>query len=240
MKMTYIGTIECSTTELKSRNSFVIFNGLCYLRCKYCHNYKALTGIPKTIEISELMEQITKAKPIVDAVVFTGGEALIEDEALTEIAKHAKSLDLQVAIETAGTCPKSLATAIKDELVDIVLFDIKFPLYEPNAIDKIEQICGRRSRSFLQDMRSTYEMLLKFEGEKHARSTVYPQAFSLEDIMTMAELAEPFDSFTLQNVRPESSPFPGMKGFSQIELARIAKQVNTKYQKVHRPLYVRC
>jgi pyruvate formate lyase activating enzyme len=58
-------------------------------------------------------------------VVFSGGEPTLQKEALMELARFAKSLDLMVGIQTNGQFPETLEALIAEGIVDRVAIDYK-------------------------------------------------------------------------------------------------------------------
>ncbi len=61
----------------------------------------------------------------ISGVVFSGGEATMQKDALLALAKAAKSLGLVVGIQTNGVYPETLSALIENRLVDHVALDIK-------------------------------------------------------------------------------------------------------------------
>lgn len=77
------------------------------------------------------MNLLESRKGFVDAVVFSGGEPLIQ-EALPKAIADVKSMGFMVGLHTSGAVPEMLAKVLS--LVDWVGFDVK------NSFDRYEEI----------------------------------------------------------------------------------------------------
>ncbi|PWU13530.1 MAG: pyruvate formate lyase-activating protein [Bdellovibrio sp.] len=126
----------CGTVDGPGVRTVVFFQG-CLLRCLYCHNpdTRALVsgdnaGTPRTTR--DVMTDIHKYKSYAQAsgggVTFTGGEPLLQAEAVSELAKWCRSDGIHTALDTSGfPFRDGTNTAILAAInaVDLVLLDIK-------------------------------------------------------------------------------------------------------------------
>ena len=104
MKVNYAGTIPLSTLDWRGKAAVTIFFRGCPLRCPYCQNYPYLEE-PDLVELDFVKEQIRNSRPFVSAVVFSGGEPLMQ-KAVVPLAEFAKELGLLVGIHTNGCYPE--------------------------------------------------------------------------------------------------------------------------------------
>jgi len=104
---------------------FVRFAG-CDLNCSYCDEPAARSG-GKRAALAGIKKTIKKlaSKERARAVSFTGGEPLLQPQALNELAGYAKSLKLQTHLETNGVRYKELESVLA--AIDVVAADIKLP-----------------------------------------------------------------------------------------------------------------
>ena len=135
MKVNYAGTVPLSTLDWTGKAAITIFFRGCPFRCPYCQNYPY---IEKTdlVELEFVEEQIKSSKPFVSAVVFSGGEPLMQ-EAVIPLAEFSKKLGLSVGIHTNGCYPGRVAELIERKLVDKLFVDIKAPLDDPELYGKV-------------------------------------------------------------------------------------------------------
>lgn len=124
MKVNLGGIIPLSTNEWPDHISIVIFFNGCPFKCSYCHNSQMISA-KNYVEIDYVKDEIRKAIPFIDSVVFSGGECTMQSEALTNLLQFSKSLDLSTAIETNGYFPEVLMNLWSLNLVDHLFIDIK-------------------------------------------------------------------------------------------------------------------
>jgi pyruvate formate lyase activating enzyme len=139
MKVNYAGTIPVSTLDWAGKAAVTIFFRGCPLRCPYCQNHPYLEG-SGLVELNFVKEKIKTSKSFVSAVVFSGGEPLMQ-EAVIPLAEFSKNLGLAVGIHTNGCYPERVAELVERKLVDKLFIDIKAPLDDPELYGKVAG-CG--------------------------------------------------------------------------------------------------
>lgn len=135
MKVNYAGTIPISTLDWTGKSAVTIFFRGCPLRCPYCQNHPYLEG-SGLVELDFIKEKIKTSRPFVSAVVFSGGEPLMQG-AIIPLAEFAKKLGLAVGIHTNGCYPERVAELVERKLVDKLFVDIKAPLNDPDLYGKV-------------------------------------------------------------------------------------------------------
>jgi pyruvate formate lyase activating enzyme len=135
MKINYAGTVPLSTLDWTGKAAVTVFFRGCPLRCPYCQNYPYLEGTG-FVEPNFVEEKIKSSKPFVSAVVFSGGEPLMQ-AGVVYLAEVAKKLGLLVGIHTNGCYPERAAELIERKLVDKFFIDVKAPLNDPGLYGKV-------------------------------------------------------------------------------------------------------
>lgn len=133
--MKVMGITDLSTIDWPGKAATIIFFFGCPLSCPRCHN-KNFIGELKDLSRRQIIEIIKDNSKIVDAVIFSGGEASQYAVDLSHIGREAKSMGLLVGIETSGIYPNNLNTMLKSNALDKVFLDIKGPLYEGSLLLK--------------------------------------------------------------------------------------------------------
>lgn len=180
MKHIIIGGVETfSTVDFPNKMAAVVFMQGCPWRCPFCHN-KALQKIgAKSDFIWEKFVDFLKTRiGILDAVVFSGGEPLVQDE-LSAYLEEVKALGYKIGLHTGGYRPQALAKILPK--LDWIGFDIKAPL---NAEHYQKAIGG--INHFTQAMESL-QMILDCGIAFECRTTCDPRILSVEDIYTIAD-----------------------------------------------------
>lgn len=137
MKVNYAGTVPLSTVDWRGRAAITIFFRGCPLRCPYCQNHPYLQGI-NPVELDFVKEQIKESKPFVSAVVFSGGEPLMQ-EAIIPLAEFAREIELAIGIHTNCCYPEMANELVKRKLVDKFFIDIKAP---PDDLELYGKVTG--------------------------------------------------------------------------------------------------
>lgn len=180
-----------SNVDWPGKVSSVVFFAGCNMRCRFCHNSEILVKKRKFLtDLKEMKKEIEKNIPLIDAVVFSGGEPLLQPEAVEELSKWAKKKGLSVGIETNGTNPETLKKLIN--LFDYVAMDIKAPL-ELEFYKKITQ----RTKKLLKKVKESIKIIKKSNVNYEFKTTLVPDLIDkLEDIQKIYDIAE--KNFVLQ------------------------------------------
>ncbi len=106
----------------------VIFFTGCPLRCSYCHNPDTWTHDTAMVYgVKTLLDKVLRMKPYYKergGVTLSGGDPLVQAEALIPFVKALKAAEIHVVLDTSGAVwNKSVDLLI--ELVDLVLLDVK-------------------------------------------------------------------------------------------------------------------
>lgn len=145
------GVVSLTTVDYPGHLSTVIFCQGCPWHCRYCHNktlqtISAADGLP----FEDVLALIDARKNFIDAVVFSGGEPLLQD-GLADAIKLVKEKRLLVGLHTAGFSPLRFAKVV--HLVDWVGFDVKalFDNYQKIIqLDKCDDQAGFKAKESLE------------------------------------------------------------------------------------------
>lgn len=178
---------------------FVVFTQGCPLRCQYCHN-------PDTWEVNagkvysgqEIVDEILKYKTFMQfskgGVTFSGGEPLVQKEALIPIFKELKSQGVHIAIDTAGTTTIDEVTKELVSLVDLVLLDVKH-------IDPLghKQLTGMTNKNCFQFL----DLLKEMHTRTWVRWVIVPTINDSESYTErFLEFIKPYDNVELVELLP--------------------------------------
>ncbi|OBV38601.1 anaerobic ribonucleoside-triphosphate reductase activating protein [Janthinobacterium psychrotolerans] len=189
------GVTPFSATDYPGKLAAVVFVQGCPWRCGYCHNphLQARTG-DGAIAWSDVMALLRRRVGLVDAVVFSGGEACM-DPALASAMQDARALGFDIGLHTACIYPQRLRQVLP--LVDWVGFDIKAAFNEYRAITGIAN-SGDPARACLDAIVAS--------GVAHeCRTTIHPALLPDEALLSLAaSLAEKgVTHYVLQQFRAE-------------------------------------
>jgi len=218
MDLNFGGMIPISTVDWYGRSVSVIFFNGCPFSCLYCQNYKLLDG-NNPVELEVIEKKIIGAKSFISAVVFSGGEPMMQYEALEHLAEFTKELGLLVGVETNGYYPERLSQLIEKKLVDRLFLDIKAPVHS----EKYKIITGG-----VEDAGERVVKSLELQGVPVEMRTTVFRSFS--DISGIAESLKGYDcTYVIQQGIPENAPDRKLqkeKPLTGDELAALAESVS--------------
>lgn len=143
----FAGFVPLSTVDWRGRSVCVIFFRGCPVRCWYCQN-PGIQGGTDIHECDEILGMIRSASLLISGVVFSGGEATMQPEALAYLAASVKKSGLSTGLHTNGVYPDVLLSLINRHLIDIIALDIK-PDWNLNTVKGKERALGEEVRQSL-------------------------------------------------------------------------------------------
>ena len=170
------GLTRFSTVDYPGYIAAVVFCQGCPWHCVYCHNPHLLpSGRNGSMPWQEVVEWLDNRHGLVEAVVFSGGEPLLQ-RGLAGAMCRVREMGYRVALHTAGIYPDRLADLLP--LIDWVGFDVKAPFSD------YPRITGAKSGSAARRSLS----LVLASGKPHEiRCTVDESQLCLNDAVRMSE-----------------------------------------------------
>lgn len=196
------GVTPFSATDYPGKLAAVVFVQGCPWRCGYCHNphLQPRSG-DGAIAWSEVMALLRRRAGLVDAVVFSGGEACM-DPALKRAMLDVKALGFGVGLHTACIYPQRLQEVLP--LVDWVGFDIKAAFTHYRSITGVAG-SGDPARTCLDAIVAS--------GVAHeCRTTIHPALLPDEALLELAAMLakKGVTHYVLQQFRAEGCSDAGL------------------------------
>ena len=195
-----IGDVEkFSIVDYPEHMAAVVFMQGCPWRCPFCYN-TSLQKIGAESEsdwtFSKLMNLLERRKGVLDAVVFSGGEPLVQGGALESAIDAVKALGYKVGLHTGGYRPEILERIV--EKIDWVGLDIKAPF----EIEKYKTATG--GYTLVENVKRSLKILVASGKHFECRTTCDPRILTVEDIYKIAESlkAVGVQEYYLQKYRP--------------------------------------
>ena len=130
------GLVPFSTVDYPDHLAAVVFCQGCPWRCSYCHNrHLQAATVPGSLAWNEVREWLETRSGLLDAVVFSGGEPLLQS-GLAEAMRQVREMGFIIALHTSGAYPQRLSAVLP--LIDWIGFDVKAPF------DDYARITGSR------------------------------------------------------------------------------------------------
>ena len=138
MRAVYLcGLQKLSMVDYPGKLAATVFAGGCDLRCPFCHNALLVTRLAESPALpeKEVLDFLSRRKGLLDGVVLSGGEHLLQPDAADFLAR-VRDLGFAVKLDTNGCRPAVLADILDRGLVDYVAMDIK------NSLKKYPETVG--------------------------------------------------------------------------------------------------
>ncbi len=195
-----IGGVETfSTVDFPDKIAAVAFLQGCPWRCPFCHNaFLQNTSAADHFIWEKFVEFLKSRCGILDGVVFSGGEPLLQNGLAAAMAE-VKALGFLIGLHTGGCRPKHLAEVLP--LVDWVGFDVKAPFDR----EKYKTAVG--GVDHLSEVQESLELLTSGSIDFECRTTCDPRILTIADIYKIAEelAARGVKKYFLQKYRPVES-----------------------------------
>ncbi|MBR2558136.1 MAG: anaerobic ribonucleoside-triphosphate reductase activating protein [Methanobrevibacter sp.] len=218
----YIGGTVISSVEFHKHMSLVIFMSKCPLACRYCHNVELLEDETE-MSYEEITSEIDSSADFLDAVVISGGEPLVQSDAVIEILKYVKEKGLKTKLDTSGIYPDKLEEIIKEDVLDYVSLDVKAPFA------KYKKVTGanigskvRKSMNIINDAGINLEI----------RTTYVPTLHTKKDIHNLVDEIEA-DVYTIQQFRNKNVLDPALESVpvpNPHDLKKLAEEIKPYFK----------
>lgn len=170
------GLVPFTTIDYPGKLAAVLFLRGCPLRCVYCSNPHLLNVGDGEYDPAKVIDWLRNRIGKLEAVVFSGGEALMQGDAAIDYMRRVRDLGFKIGLHTNGFYPENLQRAT--DTIDWIGLDYK------TTRDKYGQLSGQniahdhmiRSLDIWQNTGKDFEV----------RITCDPRVVSKLDLMEIA------------------------------------------------------
>lgn len=190
------GAERFSLVDFPEHVAAVLFLQGCPWRCPFCYNtHLQSADAQESIDEESFFEFLEKRRGKLDAVVFSGGEPLLQT-GLEQAVQKAKNLGYTIGMHTGGYNAERFAKVLP--LIDWVGFDVKAPFNE----NHYQRATGAQTP--LNHILESLDLLIKSGKPFETRTTCDPRLLTIDDIYTIAkQLKEKgIENYHLQKYRP--------------------------------------
>ncbi|HEC96726.1 MAG TPA: anaerobic ribonucleoside-triphosphate reductase activating protein [Nitrospirae bacterium] len=194
--MTIGGLQKVSLIDYPGKISAIVFMQGCNFRCAYCYNQELVYPhlFKEPIPENEVLSFLDNRKGLLDGVVVTGGEPLLQSD-LEDFLREVKAMGYQIKLDTNGSMPDRLEGLIREGLVDYMAMDYKAPISRYPVVTGVESDKERIPRSIevITGSGLSYEM----------RTTVF-SGLGMRDLLEMMTELQTMnvESYFLQVFKP--------------------------------------
>jgi pyruvate formate lyase activating enzyme len=221
------GIQKTSLLDYPERLSAIIWTIDCNFHCPFCYNKNLVFGKTEPIPEAEVLSFLEKRKGLLEGLVISGGEPLLQED-LVDFTKKVKSLGYLIKIDTNGMFPEKLKELIGKKLIDYVAMDVKAPKKKYNQLAGVKVDISKIEKSIdiIKNNALDYEF----------RTTFVPGLLKKEDIIEIAKWLKGAKRFYLQQFK-NNPPLVSSK-FDNV--APYAKEYLLETLEAIKPLFKNC
>ena len=214
--------IETSLIDWDGKLTTVLFFDKCNFMCPFCQNWELILYPERfpLIQWPDIEKKLTAKKGWIDGVVMTGGEPLVYQDEVADIAAKVKDMGLLVKLDTNGAYPDKMLKLIGTKLIDHVALDIKAPLdakYNIATGRKVNLVKIKKSLSILLEHGSVdYEL----------RTTCVPGLIDEEAIRQIGRQIKDATHWFLQQYVPTNAyeeEYRKLQGLKEPEIEKLLR-----------------
>jgi pyruvate formate lyase activating enzyme len=224
------GLERSSLLDYPDKVSAVIFTHGCNLRCPYCHNPELVVDkFCRKTQITQkyLFQFLKNRKGKLDGVVITGGEPLIQQD-LGKFMKKIKDMGYLVKLDTNGTYPKRLNKLLKDNLIDYIAMDVKYP--------RSDYIKSSARKGVSNRITESIQIIMNSDIEYEFRTTYVKKFHDIKSVEKIGKMIKGANKYYIQNFRAGKTLDPhlsSINSFTQKELKEMKKTMSKYVKKVY-------
>ena len=211
------GLQKLSMVDYPDKLAATVFAGGCDLRCPFCHNALLVTRLAEspTLPEAEVLEFLSRRKRLLDGVVLSGGEPLLQPDA-ADFLRKVRGMGFAVKLDTNGCFPERLAAILEAGLVDYAAMDIK------NCREKYPQTVGVPGFDTAA-VEESVRLLARSGVDHEFRTTFVRELHTAADVEAMGRWLQGAPRYYLQNFADSGNLIQeGWHGFTALELQGFA------------------
>jgi len=200
--------------------SAIIWTAGCNFRCPFCYNTDLVDGNVELIPEEEIISFLKKRKGLLEGLVISGGEPLLQKD-ITEFITKIKKLGYKVKIDTNGMYPEKLKELVDKKLIDYIAMDVKAPKNKYDTLSGVKTDIKKIEKSIqiIQNSNLDYEF----------KTTFTPNLLTKEDIISISKWLEGSKKYFLQQFKNDiplvSSKLNDMAPYSKEDLVSINEEI---------------
>lgn len=220
------GFQKTSLLDYPDKISCIVWTMGCNFRCPFCYNKDLVEGKLQNIPEKEIISFLKNRKGLIDAVVFTGGEPLIQKD-ITSFLEKIKKLGFLVKVDTNGTKPEKIQELLDKKLVDYIAMDVKAPKKKYNNLSGV--------KTDIKNLEKSIKIIKEKAPDYEFRTTTVPGLLKKEDLVEIGRWLKTSKKYFLQQFKNDVSVFSPklekVKLYSDDELEDILQNIKPFFKK---------
>lgn len=207
------GLQKLTLLDFPGKTACIIFTRDCNFRCPFCHNADLVIGDAEPMDNEEIFAYLDKRKKLLDGVVITGGEPLLQKD-IADFIRRVKSYGYAVKLDTNGTYPDRLQALLDEGLVDYVAMDIK------NGEEEYLETAGVSNESLIARVKESISLIMASGVAYEFRTTVVKGLHTKESLLSAFAMIKGAAHYYLQGFVDSGALIEGqgLSAFSKAEM----------------------
>ena len=224
--MVIAGLQKLTTTDFPGMIAAIVFTQGCNLKCPYCQNSGlipiCISENSGTVSEDEIFSFLEKRKKVLDGIVITGGEPLLQKDLKIFIQK-VRSMGYQIKLDTNGMSPDLLLELLNEKLVDYVAMDVK------NDLPSYAKTVGTPGAN-TENIQKSIQVLKDSKVSHEFRTTIVKEFHQLDNIQHILDLIGKEETYFIQNFEDSDNVLNHrLHGFTKDELMSIQRKFEIDY-----------
>ena len=219
------GLQKTSLLDYPDTISAIIWTIGCNFHCPFCYNKDLVLGKVGVIPEEEVLSFLEKRKGMLEGLVISGGEPLMQND-IVQFAEKVKKLGYLIKIDTNGMYPEKLKELIDKKLVDYIAMDVKAP---KKKYDKLTDV-----KTDIKKIEKSIEIIRNSAPDYEFKTTFVPELLAKEDIVSIAKWLKASKRFYLQQFRNDvplvSSKFQNVAPYSKEKLIDTLNKIKPYFE----------
>ena len=226
IKLRIGGLDKLTLMDYPSHVACIVFTQGCNFNCAFCHNSDLISAEQAhCIMPNDVLSYLKFRKNILDGVVVSGGEPLIQHD-LCDFLSEVKAIGLKVKLDTNASDLFHLKELLDLQLLDYVAIDIKADA------DNYTKIIGVEQYSF-ENINKAVEIILNSRVNHEFRTTIMKEFHDYAALENICKCIGNESKYFLQNFEHSECVIgKNLTGFDKNELKNIESTLKIKYPKI--------
>jgi len=219
------GLQKTSLLDYPDTISAIIWTVGCDFRCPFCYNKDIVLGNVEQITEDEVLTFLKKRFDMLEGLVITGGEPLMQED-IVEFAEKIKEIGYLIKIDTNGMYPDKLKELIDKKLVDYIAMDVKAPK------KKYEMLTGVKTD--IKKIEKSIDLIKNSNIDYEFRTTIVPDLLTKKDIIEIGKWLKSSKKFYLQQFKTDipliSSKLKNAAPYEKEELIKTLEKIKPYFE----------
>lgn len=205
--------------------SAIVWTVGCNFHCPFCYNKNLVEGRVEIIPEDEIFSFLEKRKGMIEGLVISGGEPLMQDD-ITFFCEKVKKLGYMIKIDTNGMYPDKLKELIDKKLIDYISMDVKAPKNKYSTLSGV--------KTDVKKIEKSIEIIRSSGVDYEFKTTFVPNLLTKEGILEIGIWLKGSKKFYLQQFKSDapviSSDFENVSPYSKEELISALGKVKAFFE----------